>query len=345
MLDRRLLHLLVAVATVNGLVCIIAPLVIVVRHGGAHAEVGHSIYFAAVVALALTPLELVTLWLVLRPRLVELVDRRQIEAAIGHMIDGQLLEMAFQPIMNIASHQVMGVEALARFTASPSMPPDVWFSQAERIGRGAELELLAIRKALDAARRLPEHLSVAVNASPSLVMSGELLPVLLCAPIPPQRIVVEVTEHASVEDYPPLLQARDRLRERGIRVAIDDAGSGYSSFRHIVALAPDIIKIDRALITGIDHDGARRAMIACLVLYALESGSLIVGEGVETPAELDTLDLLGVDAAQGYLLGRPTTRPEDWATWREQNTPVSSPGRTDPARPAPPVLDEVDPFR
>jgi EAL domain-containing protein (putative c-di-GMP-specific phosphodiesterase class I) len=345
MLDRRLLRLLMSVAAVNGLVCIVAPTVVIVRHGGAHAQVGHFIYVAAVLVLALTPLQLVTLWLVLRPRLLEILDRRQIEARVARVLDRQLLETAFQPIMNMASHTIVGVEALSRFTATPYSPPNEWFSQAERIGRGAELELLAIRKALDAARRLPEHLSVAVNASPSLVMSGELLPVLLCAPIPPQRIVVEVTEHASVEDYPPLLQARDRLRERGIRVAIDDAGSGYSSFRHIVALAPDIIKIDRALITGIDHDGARRAMIACLVLYALESGSLIVGEGVETPAELDTLDLLGVDAAQGYLLGRPTTRPEDWATWREQNTPVSSPGRTDPARPAPPVLDEVDPFR
>jgi EAL domain-containing protein (putative c-di-GMP-specific phosphodiesterase class I) len=338
MFDRRLLHLLMAVAAVNGLVCIFAPLGIVVRHGGAHAEVGHTIYFAAVVALALTPLELVTLWLVLRPRLVELFDRRQIEAEIARMIDGQLLEMAFQPIMNIASHQVMGVEALARFTAPPSMPPDVWFSQAERIGRGAELELLAIRKALDAARRLPEHLSVAVNASPSLVMSGELLPVLLCAAIPPQRIIVEVTEHTSVEDYPPLLHVRDQLREHGIRVAVDDAGSGYSSFRHIVALAPDIIKIDRALITGIDHDGARRAMVASLVLYALESGSLILGEGVETSAELDTLDLLGVDAAQGYLLGRPTARPDDWADWRESSTLIISPGQAAPLRPTTPNI-------
>jgi len=126
--------------------------------------------------------------------------------------------------------------------------------------------------------------------------------------------VVELTEHASVDDYPALLCARETLRLHGIRLAVDDAGSGYSTFRHIVAVGPDIIKVDRSLIAGIDHDDACRAMVGSLVLYALESGSLVVGEGVETAAELDTLELLGVDAVQGYLLGRPRTGDAAWGS-------------------------------
>jgi EAL domain-containing protein (putative c-di-GMP-specific phosphodiesterase class I) len=236
--------------------------------------------------------------------------------------------------VDMVSQKAIGVEALARFTEAPLAPPNVWFEQAERIGRGLELELLAIRSALDAARELPEHLHVAVNASPGTVMSPDLLPALLAAGISARRVIVEITEHASVEDYPPLLRARADLRRHGIRVAVDDAGSGYSSFRHIVALAPDIIKIDRELVAGIDHDDARRAMVASLVLYAVQSGSLVVGEGVETAAELDTLALLGVDAVQGFLLGRPTTCAQDWDSWRDARL-ITSPGLAQPIRPAP----------
>jgi EAL domain-containing protein (putative c-di-GMP-specific phosphodiesterase class I) len=337
MFDRRLLRLLMSVAAVNGLVCILAPAVILARPRHSGAPVGPFVFDSAVAAIALTPLQLVVLWLVLRGPVRDLVDRRRIEARVARVIRGALLGTAFQPIVAVTTRRVLGVEALARFTDVHAAPPDVWFAEAERVGRGLELELLAIRTALDAARALPEHLTVAVNASPFTVMSTELLPVLLDAGVPPRRIIVEITEHASVEHYPPLLEARSRLREQGIRVAVDDAGSGYSSFRHIVALAPDIIKIDRGLITGIDQDGARRAMVASLVLYALESGSLVVGEGVETPAELDALGLLRVDATQGYLLGRPTTHAEDWARWADA-TLITSPGHAEPIRPAPPAM-------
>lgn len=334
--ERRSLRFLIAVAAINGAVCIIAPAVVIARPGRADAPVGDLIYLAAILVLALTPLQLAALWLVLRRPVRDMLDRRRIEARVARVLEGRLLETAFQPIVDLTTHKVMGVEALARFTEPPVASPDVSFEQAERIGRGLELELLAIRTALDAARELPEHLTVAVNASPCTVMSPELLPVLLAAGIPAQRVIIEITEHASVADYPPLLQARADLRRHGIRVAVDDAGSGYSSFRHIVALAPDIIKIDRELITGIDEDAALQAMVGSLVLYALQSNSVVVGEGVETAAELDRLALLGVDAVQGYLLSRPTTCAEEWETWRDAQL-ISSPGLAEPIRPAMPI--------
>jgi EAL domain-containing protein (putative c-di-GMP-specific phosphodiesterase class I) len=128
-----------------------------------------------------------------------------------------------------------------------------------------------------------------------------------------------VTEHASVSDYTKLTRPRQRLRDLGVRLAIDDAGAGYASLRHIVNLAPDIIKIDRALIADLNSDRARRALVTAVVAYAMEIGTtMVVGEGVETPDELDALKNLGADAGQGYLFGTPSTSREDWIAWGSQ---------------------------
>jgi len=340
MSDRRVLRFLLAVCALNGLVCIVASAVVVARAGQGDAPVGDFAYSGAIIALGLTPLQLAALWHVLRRPVREMLERRRLETRVAHVLENELLEIAFQPVVHLASRRVVGVEALSRFTSEPGTPPDVWFEQADRIGRGVELELLAIRTALDAAHRLPAHLNVAVNASPAALLDPQLLSTLLSSTIPPQRIIVEITEHASVEDYPALLKSRASLRHNGIRVAIDDAGSGYSTFRHIVALAPDIIKIDRTLIEGIDHDDACRAMVGSLVLYAFESGSLVVGEGVETTAELDSLARLGVDAVQGYLLGRPTKRVADWESWTDTEL-TSLRGLAAPLRPATPRAGPV----
>ena len=334
MSERRALRFLLAVCALNGLVCIVASAVVVARPTHGAAPVGDFAYIGAILALTLTPLQLGALWLVLQRPVRDMLERRRIECGVNRVLADEALEVAFQPVVHLASRRIVGVEALARFSAEPSTSPDVWFARAERVGRGLELELLAVRTALETGRALPEHLNIAVNVSPAMMMSPTLLPALLSSPIPPDRIIIEITEHARVDDYPALLVARAALRRVGIRVAIDDAGSGYSTFRHIVTLAPDIIKIDRTLIQGIDHDDACRAMVGSLVLYALQSGALVVGEGVETVAELDSLARLGVDAVQGYLLGRPTLRAADWASWTD--TEVSSlRGLSAPLRPAP----------
>jgi EAL domain-containing protein (putative c-di-GMP-specific phosphodiesterase class I) len=223
---------------------------------------------------------------------------------------------------------------LARFTVEPVATPDVWFADAERVGQGRALELLAIRTALGNVAALPANLYVTLNVSPSTLASPQLLATLLDSGVSRERLVVEVTEHTSIPDYAPLQEARARLRHHGIRLAVDDAGSGYASFRHIVALAPDIIKLDRGLIAGIDHDEARRALVAAVVMYALQSGAVLVAEGIETAVELEALESLGVDCAQGYHLGRPTTCPHDWQTW-ERSTIEPSPATRRPLRPRP----------
>jgi EAL domain-containing protein (putative c-di-GMP-specific phosphodiesterase class I) len=333
--EAKVLRFLLTVSVINGLVCTVAPGWVLVRPGGADAQVGHLIYIlAAIVALALTPMQLVALWLVLGGRLRAVRANKRISVRVREVLRREAIQTAFQPIFDLVTRRVVGVEALARFTVEPVATPDVWFADAEMVGHGRPMELLAIRTALGNSAALPNNLYIALNVSPSTLASPQLLATLLESGVPPDRLVVEVTEHTSIPDYAPLQEARARLRHHGIRLSVDDAGSGYASFRHIVALAPDIIKLDRALIAGLDHDEARRALVAAVVMYALQSGAVLVAEGIENAVELAALESLGVDSAQGYHLGRPTTCPEDWQTWGGA-TIEPSPAIGRPLRPRP----------
>jgi PAS domain S-box-containing protein len=246
------------------------------------------------------------------PAILREIHRRQISA----VLQSEELVVAFQPIIAVDGGRVLGVEALSRFPSRSDVTPDVVFAAAANAGLGLELELLAVRRALSEARLLDPSLYVAVNVSPSVLANPALLDAVQASGIDPTRVVLEITEHASVNDYSRLDRPRQRLRELGVRLAIDDAGAGYASLKHIVTLAPEIIKIDRGLVTDIDSDRARRALVMAVVVYATEVGTTtVVAEGVETAAELQTLTLLGVDAAQGYLISRPTTVSEEWSQW------------------------------
>ncbi len=165
------------------------------------------------------------------------------------------------------------------------------------------MELAAIRLALSAAAKFPAQIYLAVNASPATVVSPELAEML--AALPGERIVLEVTEHANVEDYGALIAALGPIRERGVRLAIDDAGAGYSSLRHILDLQPDLIKLDMSLVRNIALDPARKALAAALIKFARQTRSQIIAEGVETAAEFAALQALGTQKAQGYFLARP----------------------------------------
>lgn len=235
------------------------------------------------------------------------VARRGSHAALLQRVDTVLrpdaLSTVFQPIVHVGDDRIVGFEALTRFLVDPPRTPDAWFAEAARAGRGAELETLAIRKALPALQRFPEPVYLSVNASPAMIVQGGLDQAL--AGVPLRRIVVEVTEHEAVEQYDELAAVVHPLQARGLRVAIDDAGAGYASFRHILNLAPHMIKLDTSITRGIDGDRSRRALAAALCRFAEETGCRIVAEGVETAEELAALRKLGIEKAQGYFLGRP----------------------------------------
>jgi PAS domain S-box-containing protein len=240
---------------------------------------------------------------------------------IQQIIDGEQMQTVFQPILGISSGVIIGAEALTRFTTSdPAMAtPDKWFAAAVRVGLGTELELLAVARALDAARALPSSLFLTVNVSPATLLGGRLSQVVERSGWDYARLVVEITEHICIEDY-ELLSARMKpLRKQGLRMAVDDAGAGYASFRHILALTPDHIKLDRGLITGIDTDPGRRALVKAGTAFAGDIGATVVAEGIETAAELRAAELLGVQSAQGYFIGRPAPVSD----WPEQHLRMS----------------------
>lgn len=230
-------------------------------------------------------------------------ESKDAAARVDELLRSAALEIVYQPIVDLEGGRVVGFEALSRFPLGPSRTPEQWFADAARAGRSVELEVLAIRRALEALPRLPDDVYVSVNASPATIVAGHLAEALRGVPL--RRVLVEVTEHEAVEQYDELVAAVRPLQERGLRIAIDDAGAGYASFRHILNLAPHMIKLDVSITRGIDVDRSRRALAAALCRFAQETGCRIVAEGVETATELAMLRTLGFRKAQGYLLGRP----------------------------------------
>lgn len=212
--------------------------------------------------------------------------------------------LVFQPIRSLADGHMTGVECLSRFMTKPTRPPDQWFAEAHRVGLGAELELLVARKAISICALLPDSTSLSVNISPDTLLQREHVAEALSG-FDPRRVIVEITEHSPVVDYESIVQALAPLRAQGIRVAIDDAGAGYSSMRHILDLRPDIIKFDISLTRNVDRDPVRKALAAALGVFAQHAGTTVIAEGIETQAELNVLRELGFHSGQGYLLGKP----------------------------------------
>ena len=168
---------------------------------------------------------------------------------------------------------------------------------------GTQLELAAVRLGLSVLASLPADVYVAVNVSPETILSGDFFDALDGLPL--EQIVLEITEHAHIDDYNRLLRVLHPLRSGGMRLAVDDAGAGYSSLQHILQIRPDLIKLDITLTRNIDLDPARKALASALVVFARETGSRIIAEGVETASELSVLREIGIAKAQGYFLGRP----------------------------------------
>lgn len=233
-------------------------------------------------------------------------ERRRRDGIEG-VLDGEALAVVFQPIFDLGSGAMVGAEALARFTAEPQRGPDWWFAEAAAVGLGTELETAAVRAAVRYLDDLPSEAYLSLNISPATATSG-LLPRALSG-LPNRRTVLEITEHAAVDDYDALADALRDIRSAGGRLAIDDAGAGFASLRHIVRLGPDIIKLDISLTRAIHTDRIRRALASALISFASEVEAAIVAEGVETRDELDALVALGVPYAQGYYLARPVPAP------------------------------------
>lgn len=233
----------------------------------------------------------------------ENAKKKQSQDHILSMINEQSLSIAFQPIYDLKKQRVVGFECLSRFNTEPYHSPDYWFNMAQQVELGETLEMLAIETALTLLSHIPEPLYITLNISPKYVHSQRLHDLLNDAPL--NRVILEVTEREIIEDYQAFRQALKPFRSKGMRLAVDDAGAGFASFQHILELEADIIKLDRSLICNMDSDRGRRALVAALISFAKEMGSRVLGEGVETKAEVDILTQLGAQKIQGYFFCHP----------------------------------------
>lgn len=257
------------------------------------------------------------------PLLAERLDSLRSLSRISALLENQMLMTAFQPIYGLESRRVVGVEALSRFVSDDGAGAELWFAEAAAVGLGANLEFSALASAAAAAATLPQHLYVALNISPKSCLDPRLPELFDHIELPISRIVLELTEGIPDEEYSHFVSAITPLRERGLRIAIDDSHPNAGTLSRMLHLRPDFIKLGRNTISGVDLDPSQRALAACMVDFAEQTGTVLVAEGVETPEELSVLTELGFSAGQGYLLGRPSVRPKDWAAW---NTPLDPEG-------------------
>jgi EAL domain-containing protein (putative c-di-GMP-specific phosphodiesterase class I)/DNA-binding response OmpR family regulator len=234
------------------------------------------------------------------PALADRRDMAEIRSRLEHVLKEREFHPVFQPIVDLGSREIVGYEALTRFTDGTR--PDLRFAEAASVGLGPDYELAAIEAALTAASHLPGDAFLTLNVSPGLVLeSGRRLRKMIRATS--RRLILELTEHVPIDDYAALREAIEKLGDVGI--AVDDAGAGYTSLRHILELRPTFAKLDISLVRGIEADELRQALAAGLDYFSMRSGFHLIAEGVESEDEATALRRLGVEFAQGYLFGRP----------------------------------------
>jgi EAL domain-containing protein (putative c-di-GMP-specific phosphodiesterase class I) len=227
--------------------------------------------------------------------------RTEISNRLGPVIAAGGPTVVLQPIVDLATGARIGAEALSRFPAAWGLAPDVCFAEAHSIGVGHQLELLALEGAAAHLADVEGHVSM--NVSPATLLTAAFAEVLGTMPL--DRVLLELSEHDQVEDYTALNATLAPFRAAGLRLAIDDVGAGFSSLRHIVVTSPDVIKIDRSIVSGLHRDPVLAKLVGSLAEFAHGCDVQVVAEGVETADEDFALRGLGVDYGQGWLYGRP----------------------------------------
>jgi EAL domain-containing protein (putative c-di-GMP-specific phosphodiesterase class I) len=231
-------------------------------------------------------------------------DLEEARERIRRAIAGtDILRIVLQPIMSLATDEVAGFEALARFAAEPVRSPDAWFAEAAAIGLGVDLEVATLRAQLSLLGRIPEGMFLSVNVSPGCIADRRLVDEIELAD--DGHLILELTEQDRVESYDDLIDDLADLRSAGVGLAIDDVGSGFSSMTHVLQLEPDLVKLDARLTRGIELDPRRSTLISAMTRFADAARADLVAEGIETSRELETLRDIGVPLGQGFYLARP----------------------------------------
>lgn len=271
---------------------------------------------------------------VIEPGVRERERRDDIESRLDPLQRAGGPRVLLQPIVDVVTGRRVGAEALSRFPTEWGKAPDVVFAEAHSVGRGDRLELMALRRAAALLGRVDGYMSM--NVSPATLLTSTMLSFLDSLPL--DRILLELSEHDQVDDYAALSDALAPRRAAGLRLAIDDVGAGFSSLRHIVVTEPDVIKLDRSIVTGVSADRVLHGLVRSLVDFAASLGAVVVAEGVETAADALVLADLNVGYGQGWYWGRAVTadlleREYDVPDREARSTPGSNSTGTSPGEP------------
>ena len=226
-----------------------------------------------------------------------------------------MLLTAFQPIRQLPGGEVIGVEALARFVSHEGTSADVWFRGAAAMGLGPDLEIAALHLALSAAGEIPPHLFASVNLSPAACADPRVQALMLGGTVDPERMVIEIMGDIADRELTALTAVLSPLRQHGVRLAVDGSGPAATSAKQILHLLPDIIKVDCDFLAGAVASGHQPATPPFVFALAEQTGATLSAEGIESREELAAVVELGIARGQGYLLGRPSVDPRDWAAW------------------------------
>jgi len=239
-------------------------------------------------------------------------DDPALRRRVRDVLDAGSFTVVYQPIVSLETDRVVALEALTRVAGEPRRPPDEWFRAAHAEGIGPELEVAAIRKALHGAQDVPDDIEISLNVSAVTLTHPDLPDVLRRAGRP---VLLELTEHDVIGNYHVVREQLTSLRGPHVRIAVDDAGAGAASLRHIVQIEPDVIKLDASLSRGVATSTVQRALGRSLVDFAARTGAMLVVEGIEEHDDLLMWRALGADAAQGYVLARPGPIEHHAAAW------------------------------
>jgi diguanylate cyclase (GGDEF)-like protein len=237
--------------------------------------------------------------------------RSELAEAVARVIAERELRAVYQPLVDVATGRVIGFEGLVRpAPGSAFANPGALFAAAEIGGRVVDLDVACLSVVLAGARAIPDPLLVTINISPRTLEAPEfgaarLLHMIGAAGIAADRVILEVTEHDVIHDLPRVLAVLGGCRAGGVRIAADDVGAGNAGLKLLSQFRFDVVKIDLSLVQAGTAKETVRSVLGSLVDLAGRWGALVVAEGVETPTQLALTRELAIDAAQGYLLGRP----------------------------------------
>ncbi|MGZ6812106.1 MAG: putative bifunctional diguanylate cyclase/phosphodiesterase, partial [Blastococcus sp.] len=240
----------------------------------------------------------------------EQTRRDTLRADLDGALDRGELRLVFQPVVDLLLHRTVSVEALLRWRhpVFGDVSPVEFVPLAEESQLITALGRWVLTEACAAVAAVPDDLAVAVNVSARQVRSGELVPDVLAAlessGLPPSRLIVEITESVLVDD-PNVIEDLEVLRRLGVRIAVDDFGTGWSSLAYLVGLPVDVLKMDQHFLANVEHDQARRAMCRAVLSLGSSLGLPVIVEGVTTPAVLHLLRDMGHRYLQGYVFSRP----------------------------------------